>query len=94
LIVQHAVPVVGGDAARVDRRRQRETAAERAVATFDAVELLLLHLASELLFALDSQRALVDRDVDVLAGHVGQFGLQHQFMIAVLIDIHRWQPGA
>ena len=44
--------------------------------------------------ALDGERALVDRDVDVLAGHVRQFGLQDQLMLAVLVDIHRRHPGA
>ena len=80
--------------AGVDRLRQRERPAERAVAPLDAVELLFLHLARELLLALDGQRAVLDGDVDVLARHVGQLGLQHELVLAVLVDVDRRHPGA
>src|SRR5450759_2937283 len=45
--------VLGRDLAGVDGLRQRERAAERAVAPLDVVELLFLHLGRQLLLALD-----------------------------------------
>src|SRR5262245_29987665 len=50
---EDAVLILGRDPVGVDRLRQRERAAERAVAALAVVVLFVLHLARRLLLALD-----------------------------------------
>src|SRR5436190_23689540 len=64
--------VLGRDLIGVDGLRQRERAAERAVAPLHAMELILLGFTRQLLLAFDRERPVVDGDVDVLARHVGE----------------------
>src|SRR4051812_17977728 len=89
---QDAVLVLGGDAVRIDRLWQRERPGKRAVPPLDVMELLLFRLVRHLLLALDGQHEVLDVDVDVLARHVGELGVQHQLVIAGLVDIHRGRP--
>src|SRR5918993_5412486 len=69
---QHAVLVLGADAAAVDRRRQRERPHEAAIGALDAVEVLLLDLVIQLALAANRERVVLDGDVDVFTLHVGQ----------------------
>src|SRR5262245_8570566 len=60
---QDAVLVLGRDLRVVDGLRQRERAAEGAIAPFDAMELFFLRLAGELLLAFDRERVVLHGDV-------------------------------
>jgi hypothetical protein len=57
------------------------------------MEVLFLHLAGEFLLAGDRQDEIIDVDVDILPRHVGKLRLEDHFVVAVLIDIDRRQPG-
>src|SRR5688572_11019827 len=91
---EHAVLVFGRDARRVNRRRQRERPAERAIRTLDAMELLLLDVILELALAFQRQRAVLEHHLDVLALHVRQFRLEHELLLAVFEDVHGRYPAA
>src|ERR1051326_3224470 len=56
------------------------------------MELLFLYVPRQLLLALDGQDVVLDGDVDVLARHVRQFRLEHEFLVAVLIDVNGRHP--
>src|SRR6476620_3732167 len=58
------------------------------------MELLLLDALGQLLLALDRQRAVVHRDVDVLARHIRKFRLDHHLVVAVLKNVDRRHPCA
>src|SRR5262249_53329140 len=89
---EDAVLVLGRHTARIDGLRQRERPAEGAVAPLNVVILLFLHLVRQLFLALDRQHEVLDGDVDVLARHVGQLGLQHELVIARLKNINGRYP--
>src|SRR5205823_6112147 len=87
-----AVAVLGRHLARIDGAREREGAAEGSVAPFDVMELLFLDFIRELLVPLHCQDVVLDGDVDVFARHVGQFRLEDEFVLAVLVDVNRRHP--
>src|SRR3989442_5918539 len=72
---QDAVLELGADLGRVHRARQRERAAERAVVTLDPAVLLLLHAGGQLLVALQREGVVLDRYLNLVAGHVGKLRL-------------------
>ena len=67
---QHAGFVLGLDLLRVDCRRQRERSSERAIASLNAMELLMVDCVVELLLATQSERVFFNRQVDLLFLHV------------------------
>src|SRR4051812_33397768 len=89
---EDAVLVLGRHPARVDGGRQRERAAERAVAPLDVVVLLFLHFVRDLLLARDGEHEVLDIDVDVLFRHVRELGFQHELVLAGLKDVDRRHP--
>src|SRR3954463_16162628 len=91
---EDTVLVLGRDPIRVDGLRQRERAAERAIAPLDVVVLLVLHVVERLLLALDRQHEVLDVDVDVVTRHRRELGLEHDLLVAGLEDVHRRHPRA
>src|SRR5262249_48544136 len=91
---EDAVLVLGRDPAGVDGLRQRERAAERAVAPPDVVVLLFLHVVRDLLLTLDGEDEVLDVDLDLVALHVGELGFQHELVVAGLEDVDGRHPAA
>src|SRR5687767_9587065 len=91
---QHAGLVLGADLASVDRRRQRERPRERAITALDAMEVLLRDFRVELLLATQRERVVFDRDLELFLFQVGQLSLQHEFMLAVAVNVDHWRPRA
>src|SRR4029450_12396646 len=84
---QYAALVLSVDLASVDRGRERERPRERAITALDAMEMLLRDFRVELLLATQRERVLFNRQLDLLFLHVGQFGLQHQLVLAVAVNV-------
>src|SRR5262249_3442343 len=90
---EDAILVLGRDPVRIHGLRQRERTAEGAVAPLDVVVLLVLDVGRRLLLTADRQHEVLDADVDALARHRGELGLQHDLLIAGLEDVDWRHPG-
>src|SRR5512143_2621390 len=88
---EHAVLRLGADLLRVDARRQREAAGERAVGQLDAMVVLALLLHLQLALALQGEHAVLESDLDVLRLDAGQLGADDD-LLAVLVDVARGRP--
>src|SRR5208282_4653177 len=89
---QHAVLVLGLHRIQLHRVRQGEGAAEGAVVALHAESILFLEILLVLALAAQSERVVLDADVDVFLQHVRQLRLQNQLMLG-LEDVHSGCPG-
>src|SRR5688500_1984068 len=67
---------------------------ERAVGPLDTAIVLFLHRRIELLLTLDNDRAVLDRDVDVLARQARELRAKHQVMLLRFVDVDRRHPAS
>jgi hypothetical protein len=91
---QHAVLVARADPRGIDRGRQRERARERTVVPLHPLVAVLARLVVDLPLAREREDVVLEGDVDVLALHVRQLRLQHDFVFGRLVNIDRRSPRA
>src|ERR1039457_3727987 len=90
---KHAVVVGSIDLVGIERVGYGETANEIAVAALDAMIALFVGRGCEFAFASDGERLVFHSPVDVLGFHVGQIGLEDEFVLG-LIDVDGRGPRA
>lgn len=78
---QHIPLKPGLDLVAIQRRAQRDTALEAAIAHFGDMIVLLLFLAFVLPLGTDGQDIFIERDFDVFLIHTGKFGLDGGFAV-------------
>src|ERR1017187_2242473 len=90
---KHAVVVGSIDLVGIERVGYGETADEIAVAALDAMIALFVGRGGEFAFAGDGEGLVFHSHVDVLGFHVGQIGLEDEFVLG-LIDVDGRCPRA